>query len=530
MRVGRIDGYLAELDESAASRVLNSLRRTAVGNDLEDYVTPLVPDGDPDYWRGVISTNLFHELQLSRFPWLLEAEEEQKSKIGAYSQMLPYTERKPDVHAYFAENLSQPDQDMLRAAVRNVAAIMPDGLNVVPLDVAIDKMPKGTNLGAPYFTSDERYIPGVAASAEIIERAGFVAPADSLPALMFWRGQPRGLGQVSKNRTVWGISHIVIAHGLRVQIPLLQHLRQRVQFAAWNASDVIDRAVGQAFEASRKQIISVDFSRYDASLHPLLMEAAWMLIRRCFSRSDERLINWLQTQMNEVPLLTPEGIISGSHAMPSGDANTNLIDGLCQELLWNYLAILLRRRLVYSTVQGDDGIVVFDQPVDIEEVADIIHSHFGMTLSAEKGMVAPDTIHFLQNVHNRYYSVDGVSVHVRPVMRALNGMLSYERLVKKSQGWSGFIDTIRWWQQCENCKFHPSFDKLVKFLYSHDRYSRLDPTEVMTKAGGIRTVASALKQPSFPYGKEPLSGLAGYKTVKMLSKLRANSQGPERQE
>jgi len=145
-------------------------------------------------------------------------------------------------------------------------------------------------------------------------------------------------------------------------------------------------------------------------------------------------------------------------------------------------------------------------------------------------MVDPDTISFLQNVHNRYYGAGGVSVHVRPIMRALNGMLSYERLVKKSQGWNGYMDTIRWWQQSENCKFHPSFEKLVSFLYSHDRYSRLSPREVMTKAGGLEKTSRALKQTSFPYGKEPLSKIEQFKTVQLLSKMRSGNESAGLQE
>jgi len=331
MKVSRLDSYLSTLSDEAEARVWSSLKRTLTGNDLEDYVTPLVPDGDADYWRQNLSEGLFSELSIRAYPWLMAAEANQKEKIGSYSQMLPYSDRQADVHSYFDRKSSTPDVDLLRTAIQMVIGIMPSGLDPVSLSESVRKMPRGTNLGAPYFSSDEKWIPGVYALAEAVEHDGYALAAEKLPALMFWRGQPRGLGQVSKNRTVWGVSHVTIAHGLRVQIPLLYHLRQRVEFAAWNASDVIDRAVTHAFDVSKRQIISVDFSKYDASLHPILMEGAWMIIRRCFTDRHVGLINWLQDQMFNVPLLTPEGILSGEHAMPSGDANTNLVDGLCQE-------------------------------------------------------------------------------------------------------------------------------------------------------------------------------------------------------
>jgi hypothetical protein len=514
------NAYLDTIDGSAAARVLSSIHRTSVGNDLEDYVTPLIKDGDPDTRREEVKEFFLSQLPLTRYPWLRTAEEEQASKIGSYSQQLPYSERMVNVHAYFAPNHGNPDLDVLRAAVRMTQDLMPVNLNPLSLLDAVNQMPKGTNLGAPFFTSDKRYIPHVYQMAEQLEAHNF-EELEMLPALMFFRGQPRGTGLVTKNRTVWGVSHITIAHGLRVQRPLLEHLKQRVEFSAWNTSDIIDRAVTHAFSVGKQQIISVDFSGYDSSLHPLLMESCWGLIRRSFNGRHAKLIDWLAHQMRSVPLITPEGILlSENHAMPSGDANTNLIDGLAQIILVNYLSLKLGLTVSFVTVQGDDGIWIFNRPVDTEQIREIIKTDFGMTLSTEKGGVSPDEVHFLQNVYHRYYHEHGINRRVRPMLRVVNGMLSYERLVKKSLGWSGYTDTMRWWQQAENCKYHPRFDVLVQYLWDNDRYSKLDYREVVRLAGGVSKVASALKQSSFPYGKEPLSAVGEFRIVQELNKLR----------
>jgi len=521
MRIEPLEPYLSSLDGSARARVESSLHRTNVGNGLEDYVTPLIPDGDPDYWRAEIRDMLLGRLTLAKYPWLREAEIGQAEKIGSYSKMLPYDERMPNVHSYFCVNGAQPDVALLNQAIRKVGTLMPRDLDPLPLSDSISIMPKGTNLGAPYFTSDKRFIAAVYDDALRLEQDGFVF--DNLPALMFFRGQPRGIGLVSKNRTVWGISHITIAHGLRLQRPLLNILKLKDEFVAWNALSAVDNVITSFFFRERRQIISVDFSSYDQTLHPSLIEGSWELIRMAFKSKHSKLITWLRDQMINVPLLTPEGILVGKHAMPSGDALTNLIDGLSQLILWNYMALLLGRELLFSTVQGDDGVLSFNIPIEVEVLRELIQAHFGMKLSSDKGMVDPDTVTFLQNVHNRNFRVDGASVHVRPIMRALNGMLSYERLVRKSAGWNGFMDTIRWWQQSENCKYHPSFEILVKYLYDNDKYSRLPANTVIKASGGIEKVASALKQPSFPYGKEPLSKLNDYKTVRMLAWLRGDT-------
>jgi hypothetical protein len=514
--------YLDTLEEGAAARVLASLHRTAMGNGLEDYVTPLIPDGDADTWRQVLSIELLANLHnAAKLSWLGEAEAIQQAKIGAYSQMVPYAERRENVHAYFAINSGTPDLDLLSHVANGVSTeIMPSGLEPQPLHDAVSAMPRGTNLGAPFFISDDRLRHDVFRLALEVEEKGFQRDTGR-PALIFWRGQPRGKGLISKNRTVWGISHITIAHGLRIQRAMLDYLRHKLEFAAWNESYLINKAVTEAFSRGRKQIISADFSGYDASLHPALLSEAWKVIKRSFHSRHAKLIEWLEWEMVNVPLMTPEGMISGEHAMPSGDANTNFADGLCQILLWKYIAAKLGRRLIYVTVQGDDGIVIFDRPVDLEVVSQIILHDFGMSLSTDKGIVNPDVIHYLQNVHQRYYTIEGINVHIRPIMRALNGAMSYERLVKKSEGWNGYMDTIRWWQQFENCKNHPDFLEAVKFLYDHDKYSRLPVNQVVMLSGGIDKVARALKQPSYPYGKEPLTKLSRYRVVMELSRLRA---------
>jgi hypothetical protein len=516
MHVVALEPYLEDLDESAYHKVMQSVHSTSVG-DMEDLVTPLVPDGDQDYWREKFRDELLPKVKDVRYPWLNVAEEVQATKIGAYSIKLPYRERRENIESYFAANTAVPDEGTLREAVARVNQAFPKNLNLADLTEVYGKMPKGTNLGWPFFTSDKRYLPDVMRLAEDVRRKRFNVRLD--PCLLFWRGQPRGIGLPSKNRSVWGYPHYLTMLELQIQMPLLSHLRGSVQFAAWNHPDVVDSAITYGMSLRQKQKISVDFSSYDQSLHPALIDGVEFVTKSSFRTEHHAQITYVFEAIRRIPLITPGGVVTGDHGMPSGSGLTNYGDGVAQWIGWEYVALMLGVQLLFLTFQGDDAVVVFSRPVDPGIVARIWKSDFGMSLSTEKSNVSNTEVHFLQNVHSESYLKDGVAVHVRPLMRILNGMLSYERLVRKSLGWSGYADTLRWLQQMQNGKHHPHFREIVKFWFARDKYAELPIRDILDRAGGLEKVERLFKQPSFPYGKEPISSLERFEVVQVRDEL-----------
>jgi len=288
MEVLSLEPLLSELDVSAQAAVWHSVHSTAVG-DEQDLVTPLLPAGDPDEMREQLRDILFPRITRGNFPWLNSAEEEQAKKIGSYSIRLPYRERVSNVHSYFGVNRFQPNETVLAEAIDRVKAHMPSNLRVADLTLVGAKMPRGTNLGWPYFTSDVRYIPNVLQIAEGVRSNGFKKPLD--PCLLFWRGQPRGIGLPSKNRSVWGYPHWLTALELQLQMPLLEHLRGDIRFAAWNNFDVIDAAISYAMRVNNKQKISVDFSSYDQTIHPRLIDGVEDCVLKAFESRYEKHIS-----------------------------------------------------------------------------------------------------------------------------------------------------------------------------------------------------------------------------------------------
>jgi len=520
MQLVSYDSYLNTLDISAQTRVTNSLRRTATG-DMVDIVTPLVPDGDPDVGRDDLRQLLAKEVFPTGFSWLDDAERAQYDKIGAYSYMLPWVERVPSMDVYYHAAATTINMDALNIACERVARRLPRNLSPVSLDVAYQGMPRGTNLGAPFFTSDERYRPAVLQLAKDIESNLYRdAPVD--PCIVYWRGQPRGLGEISKNRIVWGYPHWLTLIELQLQEAALPQLRRMPEFVAWNTPNDVDVVISRIINGARGQILSVDFSGYDASVPEILIRRAFDLVRSMFIKNayTTNLINLVEERFLNIPILCPDGIRTGIHGVPSGSAETNWLDGFIQSIIWEYVALMQGLTVRSLTVQGDDGVVDFEGLWYLDSLVERV-ADFGMVVNSDKGGVSSSQVMFLQNVHSRQYRVEGTYVHVRPLFRILNAMMSQERFTK---GWFGLMHTWRWLQQLEIGKNHPKFKTLVRFYYDRDStWKQMSVDQFAHQSGGVKVAERLLKQRSFPYGKEALSGWKAWKVVALIREFQSKS-------
>jgi hypothetical protein len=316
------------------------------------------------------------------------------------------------------------------------------------------------------------------------------------------------------------MDHVETIVGLSIQIPLLQHLRGKFEFAAWNALDIVDKAITLILAKSPSPILSVDFSGFDASVPELLIRKAFDILRQWFEVRWDSRIDWLERQFLNVGILTPDGVYTGRFGgVPSGSALTNLIDSIVQLILWNYVSVIVGSPLVFITVLGDDGVVSFAHELDMDNVERIVLDHLGMTLSESKGSVSRDEVQFLQRLHLKDYRVRGLNRGVRSIVRTWNGSCHLER--KRDKLPPEFF-TARAIMQVENCKWHPRFSSLVKLLYHSDKFLKtLDPSEIIKKSGGIEKIEEVLNLRSFKYGVElPSRGFDQFETVKLLRKLR----------
>jgi hypothetical protein len=516
MRTLSLQPYLDTLDPEARERVTRSLERTARGYD-QDLTTPLIPDkSNPTPGREQRIAEFDSFCLPSQFPWLDEDEITQREKIGPYSIMLPYAERRQSVEKFFDVRDTSIHTDSADYATYELSKLVSSTLHATDLDSAYNRMPRGTNLGLPFATADQDYRRMVLELARFIGRTGYNAEPD--PSMLFWRGQPKGLLELPKQRNICGIPHYVILWELTIQESFTRYAVKNPEFSAWVNDDAVAEAISMVFEVAEHDILSVDFSGFDTSVPSSIIRLVFDVIRSWFSTHSRSVIDYVERIFLEIPILTPTGILTGRDGgVPSGMGTTNMVDTLVQKWIMHYVAHRMHNEVVVHMAQGDDGVVVFRRPWRIDDVVDIAHE-LNMDISSSKGGVSKDVIHYLQNVHHRGHKIGGLCVGVRPAYRVLNGMLSYERFHK---GWKGADDSFRWQQQVDNARWHPKFKEIVQFLWDNDAYVReYTNQQLMKKAGGRAAVESALGQAAFPYGKTPVSKLDRSAVGRALERLR----------
>jgi hypothetical protein len=269
-----------------------------------------------------------------------------------------------------------------------------------------------------------------------------------------------------------------------------------------------------------RYIISVDFSGFDRSVPPILIHAAFDVLRNWFVENAWAQLDWLERTFRTVGIVTPDGLWQGRNGgVPSGSALTNLIDSLCQLILWNYVSDIIGNKIDFLTVLGDDGVIMFRDEADMDLITDVVESHFGMMVGTDKGGISKDSVKYLQRLHMLSYQPDGLCRGVRSFVRTWNGCCHLER---RTSGLVPQFFSARAVSQFENCRWHPNFPQQVKLLYQSDKFLRqFDPLTVFKQAGGAENVEAVLHLRSFKVGLElPSQGLNNFETVRILRSLR----------
>jgi len=384
-------------------------------------------------------------------------------------------------------------------------------------------MPKGTNLGAPFFKKTPDLYPELIRLTKMIEKDGFDEHYNKYPCMLYWRGQATGFDKPVKQRAVWGYPHVISLHEERIMIPIIHEFKKFPEFAALVSDDAVNRRVTDMLKhPNRKQ--SVDFSSFDQFAGPMI-GYVFDLIRAMFHKSAWRLIDYVEHEFRTIPLLHPDGIWTGAHGVPSGAGPTNFCDSMVNWLFAEAFAIKKGIRLLKAVFQGDDGGYLFSENIETEELVEFGRS-LGMYVGFDKGGNSADVMLYLQNVHMFEYTVNGLNVGVRPIEKSLSGMMGFE--TARDRSWRPVDTTMRWLQQAESLRYHPSFERVARLLYNNDRLLRqFNIRELISLAGGLSELEARQKDKSFPYGKAPLSNLANFAIVKLIDQLRKKLRGRE---
>jgi hypothetical protein len=502
---------MAPLEKDAEERLRLHLARMRLSSP-QDLVSPLIRKRaeiiGPTAAREEMSAEVWHEADLSLLPmWLRDLEAKQRGKHGSYSDSPGYytpgglatgcaTFYREPIFKWQIPAAKRHANRILRSVVQGGKT--KGSLDPVSLDLASADFVGRTNLGWPFFSSNPKYIPLALDMSRDLLCDLSLDSINLYPAVLNTRGQPSGPWQKAKGRVVFGCSRVVANLEKMVFRPLFEHLCGPWYFSAWQGQRSVDYSIGRILNQAHKRsqpILSIDYSNFDATVPPMVIDSVFDAIETVFTPSALGLLRFLREYFKGVRIVTPsweEISEERKRGIPSGSVLTNLVGSLANIWMVAYAASVHDTTISECQVQGDDGVYLFQQrgPVSPESLSRVLAEHLDVSMSADKQHFDHGEVHFLQNVHRLTY-VDGYGVHVgvRPIMRVLNGMMSYERF---RPSWTPYMDTLRWFQQIETASSHPSFRGFVDWFRAKDKYSNLPVDQLIALAGGYEIVNSNL--------------------------------------
>jgi len=494
------------LDPDVTFRLSQYLNTVERGSDVI-LTSPIGKDNRPVdilyAWDKIFQANS-HKINKD----LLDLELANRSKFGPRSIAKPWSDLKPSIYSYFEKSrCSIPSRVLYPSKAVNESHRR---LRPISVDNALDYLKNNTNSGLPYYTRKSKVKLKVKNKFRDLLSKKY-------PCVMFERTQ-----EGNKTRGVWGYPIADTLLEMQYYRPLLDHQRKLSWRAAIVGPDEVDRQItkiiNQARLSSDYVLLSVDFSSYDATVGKELQSASFNYIKDLFQLNSHDDLNYIRDRFNNIGLLTPDGVINGSHGVPSGSTFTNEVDSISQYL------IAISSGCVNSEnfqIQGDDGVYALASE-DLDELVKSFESA-GLNVNKEKSRLAPDHCTYLQNLYHPDYQEDGLIRGIYPTYRALNRLVYQER-------WSQFEDfdlegrdyySIRAYSILENCKFHPLFEELVKFILELDKYSLRVSRGSDTKY--VRMLNNSPGSSGFLANQrgDDVSGLRSFRSFKLVNRIRS---------
>jgi len=394
-----------------------------------------------------------------------------------------------------------------------------------PLEVvgAIGFLKNATNSGLPDYTK-KKNVKDLYKSYTLSQISTVLKDLFNHACILFTRTQENG-----KTRNVWGFSIIMTIFEMCFYRPVLELQSKQSWRRALNTPDDINVAITKLIDTSisaGNQILSIDFSAYDNSVKSHLIKPAFESIKMLFQQKYWDYIDQVCYNFINVPIVTPDGVLTGPHGIPSGSTFTNEIDSIVQFGVARECNDI--KLLELCQIQGDDGAysVTSSEPV---------FEHFksyGLKVNEDKSYVSSNWAIYLQQLfHADYRNSDGVITGIYPIYRALNRILFLERFTDFSDDGIKGSDyfSIRTISILEQCKHHPLFEDFVRLIWSLDKYNLSFSAQGL--AAYIRRIADKegkdLSFRNWTYG-ENVSGIKTFETFKLIQKFEKTSVDKEK--
>lgn len=443
--------FLKKLDliDKVILNVANQLEQTLEG-DSEILMTPLAKTCDPIVllyeWNQIVNNN-----KSKINSTLLDLEHSNRSKFGARSIAVPWSERMAGLKKSFTNQ--NPNHIPKFCKLFGEAYLIPTSL-----EDAMDRMKLSSSASFPFMCKKRKVAPLMKEDfKEYLKRKD--------PCALYTRTTEN-----RKTRNVWGYPFADTLNEMRWYSPILGYQKTKWYRAALISPDTVAVRITELILkaiSSGRIIYSVDFADFDASVLYQYIMLSFEYFASCFLPLFQKALKPIGERICSIGIVTPSGIFNGKHGVPSGATFTNEIDSIVQ------LGIAKTNDFIKEDecqIQGDDGVYIMHK----EDVSSFNSSfiYSGLKIN-DKGAIATDYALYCQNLYHIDYMKDGVIGGIYPTFRALNRILFMERFVDfnkagiKGQDYFG----IRCLTILENCKHHPLFEDLVRFVLTKEKFS-----------------------------------------------------------
>lgn len=497
--------WLGTLDLGPKSELYVSqlMKRTERGDD-NVIVAPIAEHSSPDdilrEWDKLFNAN---KALVSKD--LLTQEMSNRSKFGPRSIAIPWVERRSGVQKYFGRGISKDRHLIGGLHLAQQTQPLTPRLRPISIDRSINYLKNSTNSGLP-FTTRKGNVKDIYGNGHLDE---LLARKD--PCLLFTRTQ-----EMKKTRPVWGYPMADTIEEMCFFVPLLEYQKRIGWRAALLGPDEVDvRMVNlvKICQDNDLMLASYDFSAYDTDIKTLLQETSFDYIRSLFQAPFHDRIHEIALRFRSIGLVTPDGLLTGEHGVPSGSTFTNEVDSIAQYKISKQ--IVSDDDLI--NIQGDDGGYGLKDPDKLSE----LFQSYGLTINEEKSTFSKTSIMYLQKLYDLEYIREGINGGIYSSYRALNRIIYPERfqLFQEDQIEGSDYWALRTIAILENCKYHPLFKELVRLVWKHDKYNLKYSIDGLRKyikrINATKGITGLIKN---QYGDE-IQGILNFETVKVLQEI-----------
>jgi len=475
--------------------LIRLLDRTVTGQDAI-FTSPIANNALPDdIYSG---WDRIYEQNKSKINSILDRiEMSNRDKKGPRSIAKPWSERKEKIYSSFGKggtyNLLVPNLGINKR------------LRPLTIEEASKYLKNSTNSGLPFMMRKSLVKDDVLRD--------FATLYGKYPAVLFTRTQEGG-----KTRDVWGYPIADTLFEMRFYRPILTHQIKQPWRAALRNPRSLDEAVNKLMSNNKQRgqyIVSGDVSGFDDDVKESLQEKPKLSVINCYQEQFHDDLEVCFDRFTTIPIVTPDGILSGSHGIPSGSTWTNEFGSIAQFSIFQSCGCVSMDDI---QLQGDDSISSTSDP-------DVIFESFGnagLRINPDKSDVSDEYCTFLQFLYHPDYRTGNLIGGVYSTYRALNRIIyleSFDDISKEDISGKDYF-AIRTISILENCKHHPLFKELVKYVWSLDKY-KLNVSDL-----GLRQFVRIKREQegkditfsNYTYGDD-IEGIKSFETFKILREL-----------